>query len=161
VEYQITTRQVPSQAIVSIRGCRPTDDLPAFIQTAFPELYGRLQRAEVSPAGPPFVIYHEFGADGIDAEVSVPVAVPIAATTKVASRVLPAMTVAHTLHIGPYEKLSEAYRAVSTWITDHGFAVAGPIEERYLNGPGDRVASTEYQTEILMPIVPVAVAEPV
>jgi effector-binding domain-containing protein len=158
MHHVVSTRHVEAQAIVSIRARRPQDDLPAFLKAAFPDLLGRLRLLGVSPSGPPFVIYHEFGADGIDAEVAVPIDKPVTATGKVESRVMPAMTVARTLHVGPYEELGEAYAAVSGWITDHGFEAAGPIQERYLNGPGDRVASSEYRTEIDMPIVPLKVA---
>jgi effector-binding domain-containing protein len=161
MSYTVATHHVGPQAIVSIRGRRPLDDLPVFIKAAIPELLGRLRLLGISPSGPPFVVYHEFGADGIDAEVSVPTDQPVAVSGRMKSRMLPAMTVARTLHVGPYERVGAAYAAVSTWIRNHGFEVAGPISERYLSGPGDRVASTEYQTEIEMPIVPVVVAAPV
>jgi effector-binding domain-containing protein len=107
------------------------------------------------------VIYHEFGSQGIDAEVSVPIVRQVMATGMIKSRMLPAMTVARTVHVGPYDQLGEAYAALRDWIREHGFEVAGPVEERYLNGPGDRVATSEYQTEIEMPIVPQVVAAPV
>jgi effector-binding domain-containing protein len=161
MDHVIATRHVESQAIVSIRDRRKQDELPGFLQTAFPELFGRLRSLGVSPAGPPFVIYHEFGADGIDAEVSVPIGEPVAAGGRIESRVLPAMTVARTVHVGPYEKLGDAYAAVSAWVGSHGFEAAGPIQERYLNGPGDAVAPSGYLTEIDLPIVPLDVAAPV
>ncbi len=161
MEYQVVTHHLKPQAIFSIRDRRRQDDLPGFIKAAFPELFGRLRLLGVAPAGPPFVIYHEFGTEGIDAEVSVPIDEPIAAAGKTESRVLPAMTVARTVHLGPYEKLGDAYTALWNWIKSHGFEVAGPVQERYLNGPGDRVASSEYRTEIEMPIIPAVVAVPV
>ena len=134
---------------------------PDSFKAAFPELLGRLRLLGVAPSGAPFVIYHEFGTDGIDAEVSVPIGEPVAAAGKTESRVLPAMTVARTIHVGPYEKLGDAYTALWDWIKSHGFEIAGPIQERYLNGPGDNVPTSEYRTEIEMPIVPSAVAVPV
>ena len=154
----IVTHRVEPRTIVSIRDRFPSDRMPGFISTAIPKILGRLRVLGVDPAGPPFVIYHEFGSQGIDAEVSVPVAPPIKATGSIKSRVLPAMTVARTLHVGPYERLGDAYAALTDWIKGHGFEVAGPVEERYLNGPGDRVPASEYQTEIEMPIVPHVVA---
>jgi effector-binding domain-containing protein len=121
----------------------------------------RLRLLGVTPSGPPFVIYHEFGTQGIDPEVSVPIGEPIAAAGKIESRVLPAMTVARAVHLGPYEKLGDAYMALWNWIRSHGFKVAGPVQERYLDGPGNSVASNEYRIEIEMPIVPLVVAAPV
>jgi effector-binding domain-containing protein len=161
MDYVIGTHHLEPQAIVSIRGRRPQDDLPAFIKASFSDLFGRLRLLGVSPSGPPLVIYHEFGADGIDAEVSVPIGEPIATAGKIKSRVLPAMTVARTLHLGPYEKLGDAYTALWNWIRSHGYEVAGPVQERYLNGPGDRVAPTAYRTEIEMPVDPAVVVAPV
>jgi effector-binding domain-containing protein len=161
MNYQIATHHREPQAIVSIRERHKKDDLPGFLKAAFPKLLGRLNDLGVGPSGAPFVIYHEFGSEGIDAEVSVPIRVPIAATGKIVSRVLPAMTVAQTLHLGPYEKLGDAYTALWHWIRSQGFRVAGPVQERYLNGPGDRVGSNEYRTEIEMPVVPLVVAAPV
>lgn len=96
MDYLIATHHLEPQAIVSIRDRRKQDDLPGFLKAAFPELLGRLRLLGVTPSGPPFVIYHEFGTQGIDSEVSVPIGEPIAAAGKIESRVLPAMTVART-----------------------------------------------------------------
>lgn len=161
MDHVIATHHVETQAIVSIRNRRKQHDLPGFLQAAFPKLFGRLRALGVSPAGPPFVIYHEFGADDIDAEVSVPIGEPVAAAGDIGSRVLPATTVARTVHVGPYEELGDAYAAVTDWVRDHGFEGAGPIRERYLNGPGDGVTPSAYRTEIDLPIVPLVVAAPV
>ena len=161
MDHVIAIHHVESQAIVSIRDRRKQQELPRFLQAAYPELFGRLRLLGVSPTGPPFVTYHDFGSDGIDAEVSVPIGEPVAAAGRIESRVLPAMTVARTVHVGPYEKLAEAYAAVSDWVRNNGFEAAGPMRERYLNGPGDAVAPSEYRTEIDLPVVPLVVATPV
>jgi effector-binding domain-containing protein len=157
MDYVIATHPVQAQAIVSIRDRRKQHELPGFLKAAFPELFGRLRLLRVSPAGPPFVIYHEFGTEGTDAEVSVPIDEPVAAAGKIEIRVLPAMTVARTVHVGSYEKLGDAYAAVWDWVRGHGFEAAGPVRERYLDGPGDDVAPSEYRTEIEVPIVPLVV----
>jgi effector-binding domain-containing protein len=161
MDYVIAIRHLEPQAIVSIRGRRPLDDLPAFIKAAFPDLLGRLRLLGVSTSGLPFVIYHEFGADGIDAEASVPIDQLVTSAGKIESRTLPAMTVARTVHVGPYERLGDAYAALSDWVRVHGYEASGPVQERYLNGPGDGVVSGPYRTEIEMPIVHQVVAAPV
>ena len=161
MDYLVATHHVAPQAIVSIRDRCRQEDIPDFLKGAFPELSGRLGDLGVGPTGPPFVIYHELGPGGIDAEVSLPIAETVPAAGRVESRVLPEMTVARTLHVGPYEDLGAAYSAVSEWIAGHRYTSAGPLRERYLNGPGDVAASTEYRTEIEVPIIPQAVATPV
>ncbi len=160
MDYIVTTEHLEPRSIVSIRDRNLRGDLPGFLAAAFPELFERLRVLGVSPVGAPFVIYHEFGVDGIDAEVCLPVPHTVAAEGRVQSRSLPAMTVARTLHVGPYEDLGAAYGAVSAWVARHGFEGAGPIQERYLNGPGDGVAPGGYRTEIEMPIIPLHVTAP-
>jgi effector-binding domain-containing protein len=155
--YDITRREVGDQPVVSIRDRVAASDMPAFIGRAFGELYGRLQVLAVPPTGEPLVLYHEFGPDGIDAEVCVPYAGDITASGRIASRVLPAATVAETLHVGPYDELPAAYAALSGWIAEHGLESVGPVRERYLNAPGPGVSPADYRTVIQMPIVEAAV----
>lgn len=159
--YAITTHDLPAQPIVSIRGRFRPVELPGFIGSAFDTLFGRLGRTGIEPAGPPFVIYHHFGAEDIDAEVCVPVGAVQPQTGGMVSRVVPATTVARTLHVGSYDELEAAYAAVSAWVERHARTLAGPMQERYLNGPGDDTTPSEYRTEIEQPIVPLDVAAPV
>lgn len=151
--YEFTVRDVGPQPIVSIRERHPADQMPAFLGQTFGALFGRLHDLRVPPAGPPFVIYHEFGGDAIDAEVCVPVGRVVTAAIEVASRELPAATVVRTVHVGPYTELGGAYDALTDWIRAHGTEAAGPVRERYLNGPGDGVEPAAYLTEIEIPIV--------
>lgn len=158
--YSIAVHDLASQPIISIRGRHAETEIPGFLARSFGLLFGHLKLLGVDPAGPPFVIYHAFGPAGIDAEVCVPVASPVSAEGGVESRILPATTVARTLHVGPYEELGAAYDAVSDWIRGRGFELAGPMRERYLNGPGDNVSTTEYRTEVEIPVVALAAPIP-
>jgi effector-binding domain-containing protein len=157
VDYQVVTREIAPQSIISIRDRHRQSELPSFLGWAFGDLFSHLKVLGVEPGGPPFVIYHAFGPDGIDAEVCVPVGQPVSASGRSETRELPAMTVAETLHVGPYEELEAAYTVINDWIAGHGYEAAGPVQERYLNGPGDVASPAEYQTEIEVPIVRVAV----
>jgi effector-binding domain-containing protein len=156
MEYQIALHDLETQPIVSIRGRHAQAEIPGFLGRSFGLLFGHLKLLGVDPAGPPFVIYHAFGPAGMDAEVCVPVATPVSAKGGVESRILPAMTVARTLHVGPYEDLGGAYDAVTDWIRGRGFELAGPMRERYLNSPDDNVSPAEYQTEVEIPVVAAA-----
>ena len=157
MDYEIATHQVDSQAIVSIREQHARTDLPAFVKAGIPELFNRLRLLGIGPAGPPFVVYHEFGPELLDVEVCVPVTRIVSATGRIQSRVVPSMTVARTLHVGSYEGIGVAYTELSNWIATSGFEVAGPFQERYLVGPGDGVSPGAYRTEIEMRVVPLGV----
>ena len=155
--YDIIQEELHRQPIVSVREQLEQQELPAFFGRAFGELYAHLGRHGVPPRGEPFMIYHAFGPDGIDAEVCLPVPTVVPGTERVTYRERPAVTVAETLHVGPYDELGGAYQALTEWIADHGFATAGPVRERYLNEPGPGVPPATYRTIVQIPIEPVAV----
>ena len=160
MDYVIGTRELEPQVVLAIRAHHAQHDIPGFLSGAFGELFGRIGLLGIRPAGAPFVIYHAFGPSDIDAEVCVPISEPASATGRIQSREIPGLTVARTLHVGPYEELGAAYRALTEWIDRNGLESAGPVQERYLNGPGDGVTPAEYRTEVEIPIVPAAVAVP-
>jgi effector-binding domain-containing protein len=155
--YDISRRVIPDQRILSIRDRLVQSELPAFLGRSFGELFGHLRLLGVEPQGEPFVIYHAFGWDDTDLEVCVPIAAEVVASGRITARLLPGESVAQTLHVGPYDELATAYAAVTAWIRRNGFEVAGPVRERYLNGPADAVSPTAYRTILEMPIVEAAV----
>jgi len=155
--YDISRREVPDQPIVAIRDRMAQADLPIFIGRSIAELVAHLRLLGVSSSSEPFVIYHAFGPDDIDAEVCLPFVGDVVATGRIIARVLPGATVAETLHVGPYEELGAAYAVLTDWIELHGFEPAGPVRERYLNAPADDVPPSAYRTIIEMPIAPAAV----
>ncbi len=160
--YDITTRHVPDQAVVSIRARTDRAHLSPFVGTTFGELYGRMQRVGVAPDGDGMVIYHAFEDDGIDAEVCVPVAMNVdldlIAAGGLVRRVVPGSTVAQTVHVGAYDALADAYSAVATWIDRHDLRSTGPARERYQAGPGDMVPETAYRTLIEFPVTEALIA---
>ena len=156
--YDIATVEVPDQSIVSIRERVVQSGVPAFIGRSFDALFGHLRLLRVTPSGEPFVLYHEFAATVVDAEVCVPVAGEVAATGAITSRVLPGATVARTLHVGPYEDLGDAYGALTHWVGQQGLDVVGPVRERYLNARGEDVPPSAYRTVIEMPVAKALVA---
>ena len=153
-------REIPEQTIISIRERVTPADLPSFIGRSFGDLFRHVRLLSISVVGEPFAMYHSFGADAIDAEIGLPVAGPVEASGRVATRDLPPSTVVETVHSGPYEGLTQAYAALDTWISEHGFEVVGPVTERYLDGPGTGVAPSAYRTVIAMPIAQVPVPVP-
>ena len=155
--YEVSQREIPDQPVMSIRDQIDEPDMPAFVGRAFDELLAHLRLLGVAVDGEPFVIYHAFGPDLVDAEVCLPLTEEVAASGRIIGRVVPAATVASTLHVGPYEALGSAYGTLTDWLELHGFVVAGPVRERYLNSPGDDLPPAEYRTVVEMPIAEVAV----
>jgi effector-binding domain-containing protein len=160
MSYEISVRDVPDQWIVSTRRQLGVPEIPGFIGESYDRIFGLLVRLGMEASAPPFVIYHHFGPDKLDAEAAVPVARKVVPTEGLKVRKLHGATVAWTLHVGPYEALGQAYEALTDWIADHGRETTGPVRERYLNGPGQAIGPSDYVTEIEMPVKEARVAVP-
>ena len=158
MDYEVSLRDVPDQRIISVRERVERGALPAVITRSLAELRRHLRLLGVGAVAGPFVIYHSFGPNEIDAEVCVPVAGDVLAFGRIATRLLPRATVARTVHIGPYEELGAAYAELIRWIGPRGFEAAGPVRERYVEGPSGKTRPAGYRTVIDLPVAPAAVA---
>ncbi len=59
--------------------------------------------------------------------------------------------VAKYLHVGPYDKVGEAYSKIMAYLDQNGWKAAGPAMETYLNNPME-VAPEKLETEIILPV---------
>jgi AraC family transcriptional regulator len=144
----VTTAEQPSAAIrESVRN----EDIASAIGRMFGELGEFLGRRGLRMAGPPFVYYHDWSEQGTDMECGFPVAGPFEAEGRIRPFVLPSVSAATAMHIGPYNKLMETYAVVEKWMRSNGHEPAGYMWERYLNEPG-KVPDSELMTEIFWPI---------
>jgi effector-binding domain-containing protein len=150
VEHREAIAVVSKRALVTLSG------IGNVIGTSFQEVYGALAAHGMSPAGPPFVIYHGTpeGGTPFEIEVCAPVVRGDGAPAGWQVRELPAGTIASLVHAGPYETLGTAYDAIEAWIQAHGFAVAGPPREIYLSEPG--TPPEQVQTVVEFPVAEIA-----
>jgi effector-binding domain-containing protein len=58
-----------------------------------------------------------------------------------------------TTHLGPYDQLRAAYRALGLWLVEQGFKMAGPPWEFYWTDPGAEPDPNRWRTEIIWPVV--------
>ncbi len=153
MQYDVHVRESADQPVATVRAHTPVIGFPAFFQAAYGEILGVLGTAGIQPAGPPFSMYHdpEFTEDDVDVEVGFPVVRPVASAGRVVGRILAGGPVAATVHVGPYEVIGPAYRAVAGWVQEHGHAMAGPPREVYLVGVG-MAEPAAYRTEVVFPI---------
>jgi hypothetical protein len=81
----------PAQHYLGFRG-RITEGVPAFVDRAFPELFGWHREHGVEPAGPPFLRYDEVDREGVpvELEVGVPVSGDPDGDDRVRPQTLPA-----------------------------------------------------------------------
>lgn len=152
--YTIQTKQLAAQQVLSLRRHTELKRIGEVMGPAFGQLFAYLGRLGEAPAGPPLVLYHgeEFDESDIDLEIAVPVTRPLSGEGDLLGRELPAAEAICTLHAGPYDEISTAYRALGEWMERNGKAPAGPAREIYLVGPQQAPSPADYRTEVCWPI---------
>jgi AraC family transcriptional regulator len=60
-------------------------------------------------------------------------------------------TIAVYLHIGPYEKMNQAYEKVFKYAEDKGYKTLWPTYDKFLNNPM-QVKPEELKTEVIVPL---------
>lgn len=137
MEHEIHVVDRPGLRVLTKRLGVTMADLGPTLAQAFTEAYQAIEAARATPAGPPFVIYHQVseGRQSLDIEICAPVNGMLDAPALWHVGSLPAGTFASLLHIGAYDTVGVAHEALSTWIETHGFIPAGPAREVYLSPP--------------------------
>lgn len=131
-------------------------DIPAMLGEIY--IYGLSHQAVLS--GPPVFICHEGSveeamlaneAGDADMEVAFPVDGPVEGDGPITTYDLPGGRMARVQHRGPYEGCGPTYTRLFAWIEEHGFTIAGPVREVYLNDP-TQVKPEEVLTDIYVPV---------
>ncbi|MBN2547941.1 MAG: GyrI-like domain-containing protein [Anaerolineales bacterium] len=149
--YEVVLKSVPAQAVIGVRQV-----LPGFrhIQQLIAELRASLRASSLNADAAPYLaIYYdaEYRDQGLDVEAAAPLTRPVTVTQGALAHDLPAVeSMACAIHQGPYERLPEAYSALMTWVETHGYRMAGPNRDVYLQGP--EAGAAAQVTEVQFPV---------
>lgn len=152
--YEVLLKPIPAQFVAGVRAVIPSLlRLPGL----FTELdsYLKTQRVALDPGSVPLAIYYdaEYREEHIDVEAAAPLVKSIPGTTRVRVHELTAAeTMACAIHIGPSERLPQAYNALLTWIETNGYQACGPNREVYLQRPPSDTGSAQPVTEVQLPV---------
>jgi effector-binding domain-containing protein len=91
-------------------------------------VWNALKAHGVKGAGRNLAVYLD---EQINLEVGVEMDGPFAGVGEVVASSKPGGTVATTTHVGPYQLLGNAHRAIRDWCEQHGHRMAGPNWEVY------------------------------
>lgn len=152
MEYQIETKEMDPQQIVSIRATTDEAGLGKFFETTYPQLMSFVQSEGIQPTGPWFARYFKFSKEEVDVETGVPVGGSVKGAGEVNVGEIPGGKVAWTMHVGPYDKLSGAYTAIENFLKENGLESAGPPMEIYWSDPSKEQDTSKLRTEVLWPI---------
>lgn len=151
---EVVLKKVPSIAVASVRDTVPTTG----IGRLFGEIFAHLGQHAVSPAGPTMGIYYdeEFHEEAVDVEAAVPVPESLPGGGRVKYQELPAVKEAVCIiHTGTFDTLAGTYGQLMAWIEAHGYRMAGPIREVYLQWAAPGGDPSTNVTEIQAPVAKV------
>ena len=132
--FEATIKQTEpvTVAYVAMRG--------AYSQTpeGYGRLYGWIAQHGLQPTGMPQAVYFTSPADTPESDALWELRAPVTETPDaspgaegVGVKHLPAMTVASTVFVGPYDAIAPTYEALGAWVGQHGYRMAGPPAEIY------------------------------
>ena len=151
-EAMIKQTEPTTVAYIAMRG--------AYSQTpeGFGRLYGWVAEHGMQPTGMPYAVYYTSPADTPESEALWELRAPVAGPSEMEPdsegrgvQLVPAMTVASTTHIGPYDTIAPTYAALADWVSHQGYRMAGPPAEFYFSDPKE-VPPEEYVTEVQFPV---------
>jgi effector-binding domain-containing protein len=159
MEHVVHLADRPALRVVSKRVSVGIESIGPTLAQAFGEVYAMIGAADVGTAGPPFVIYHSMPEPGqpLDMEICAPVDGTLEPRDPWRLVDLPAGMFASRKHVGPYDTVGETYDALTAWIPEHGYTVAGPPREVYLSEPSTPPELTETIIEFPVAKVPMPV----
>lgn len=146
--YEIAVKEVAAVSVASIRFKGQYYDLDKYV----PMLYKAVKGLN---SGRHFNIYYDEDCmEEADIELCVPIRQSISnLDSRVTQKKLPALKALSTVHIGAYEHLKYAYKALFDYAALHNLDLLTPSREIYIHGPGMLFKGNpnSYQTEILIP----------
>lgn len=150
--YRLHVKDVSEQTVGSIRGRVPVTGLDPWIAEAIRELFARFAQHRIQPAGSPFAMLPApNGSEEVEVEVALPANRNVRESGRMVGRTIPACRALATMHLGPYEELTETYRMLALAMKAHGIEPSGKPREIYLANPL-LTPPEELVTEVLWPI---------
>ena len=106
-------------------------EIPSRISAMFDIVYAWLRNSGVEQTGQNYVVYDQFGRDGMRMRVGFPVSKAFTDTAQVKCLQLAGGKAAHTTVVGPYSGISAAHMDLNAWCAQHEHALAGQSWEVY------------------------------
>ena len=147
-------RSIPATPALAVRATVTAEESWAWGAGAFEEIYGRITRAGLSPAGPGGALFPAGFFELEQAELTA--FVPVHDVPRVDGRVqaltIPGVEAAVMLHSGPVGDMDQTYGKLGTVVAERAIGVDGPIREYYLVPFDEPDPPGGHRTEICWPV---------
>ena len=144
-------KNVQERQTAAVRTSTPVEKLPEVMGICYGEVIEHLGSKGIQPAGPPFAIYYNMDMTNLDVAIGFPVASEVEGNGRVEVGKIPGGKAAVEMHLGPYDKIGDAYERLSAFVKDEGLEIDTCTYEFYLNDPGE-TPPEQLQTEIYFPV---------
>ena len=153
VPAAVDFRSIPAAQVAAISETVTTEQAWAWGTGAFEELYGRIERAGLSPAGPGGALFPAgfFELEQAELTAFVPVLAPAPAAGRVRPLIIPATEAAVMVHSGPIGDSDQTYGRLGTVVAERAIGIEGPIRE-YYPVPLTEPDLSRHRTEICWPV---------
>ena len=149
--YQCKLSDREAQPTLVVRKRASVQQLPQVLGQAWGAIMQYADRSGLTPAGSPFVAYHNMDMQDLDLEIGFPFPKSLSGEGEVQAGELPGGQAAECLHVGPYDKIAAAYEALQKWLDENGGKPTGIAYEFYLNDPRT-TRPEELQTQVIFPL---------
>lgn len=149
--YKCELIDQPAQVTLAIRTRSAVKDLPEVLPRCYRTIGDYLDAVGQKPGGPPYAAYFNMDMDNLDVEAGVTVAQELPGEGQIKPGAIPASKAAACMHVGPYDRLSDAYAALGQWIDKEGLEPTGVAYEVYVDDPME-VPPETLKTQLVMPI---------
>jgi effector-binding domain-containing protein len=139
--YAIDNRRVAPQTIAVVHRRARLDELTKVVPAACGDSWNLVKKHGIK-GGCNIAVY----LDGeINMEIGQEVSAPFQSTGDLFCSSTPGGEIATTMHMGPYDRLGDAHRALVQWAADHKRTLAGPNWEIYGHWTDD---PTQLRTDV-------------
>jgi DNA-binding transcriptional MerR regulator len=162
VRPEVEFRSIPATRALAVRGKVTVQQAWAWGTGAFGEIYGRIEQAGLTPAGPGGALFPAGFFELHEAELTafVPVGGPVAGGSPAGGSVsggraeittIPGVEAAVMLHCGSPADSDQTYGALGTIVAERAIGIEGPIREYFLV-PFTEPDLSRHRTEICWPV---------
>jgi effector-binding domain-containing protein len=152
MSYEIVTDVAVARPMAAVRRQVHVGSVSGAWRPALDQVWAFLRRHDgLRTDGHNIFVYHHPMRPGepMAVEFGVEVTGPFVGEGDVVFTRTPAGQVLTTLHVGPYDRLSEAHAAIEAWRAEHGGALGGVSWEIY-GDPGDDPSRLEVRVVYLL-----------
>ncbi|WP_306119621.1 MULTISPECIES: GyrI-like domain-containing protein [unclassified Roseitalea] len=138
---EVKTVNVDETPYLYVEGSAPAnpDAVGAAMGEAFGKVMAFIGQHGLTPTGMPMSVYYTYDPEQMAFRAGIPVSADDAgkAQGEIKADVTPAGEVLHFVHVGPYDKLAEAYGQAEQEARKTGRGLGTPTWEVYANDPGE------------------------